>query len=63
MSSTNKDFKFERSVKDGKVVFSPVGLLRFSELEPHLVVAHESEESTEPFDLEIEARVTHLAAG
>ena len=54
-SSSNSNYEFKRK-KKGK--YSSVDLLTFAEMEPHVLVAQPSRNSTDPIDLEIKIYVS-----
>ena len=58
VSSVNKGFEFK--LNDATGDYEPIDLLRFAELQPHLVVANPSINDTQPIDLSIVVRVNKL---
>ena len=52
VSANNKDFDFGQ----GEDKFASVNLLRFAELEPHLVVAWPNRNTTQPIDLNVSVK-------
>ena len=55
VSSTNKLFNFNVDTESGKS--TKVDMLRFAELDSHIVIAQASRNSTEPFQLTITVEV------
>ena len=59
VSANNKDFDFgQEGYYAGSFSheFASVNLLRFAELEPHLVVAEQNRNSTQPIDLNVSVK-------
>ena len=56
-SSANSNYEFVPA-SDQHGHYDTINLLRFAEMKPHIVVAHESRNSTEPIDLTIKIRVS-----
>lgn len=56
MSATNKQFNFAFAARSGQ--FEQLNLLRFAQLDPHIIVAQDSRNSTEPFHLNISVKVS-----